>query len=119
MGNATKKVAFITGAGGYIGGQTAVTLANAIENVIKEYYPGTEVKIEHAEGLADCKKMLTLAKAGKKNGCLIEGMGCPGGCVAGAGTNIPIAKAQKALADFVNKSTRQLPPKELEEIELK
>ena len=23
------------------------------------------------------------------NGCLIEGMGCPGGCVAGAGTNIP------------------------------
>ena len=77
------------------------------------------MKIEHAEGLADCKKMLTLAKIGKKNGCLIEGMGCPGGCVAGAGTNIPIAKAQKALADFVKKSSKQLPAKELEEIELK
>ena len=60
-----------------------------------------------------------LAKAGKYNGCLIEGMGCPGGCVAGAGTNIPIAKAQKALADFVKNSTKPLPPKELEEIELK
>ena len=46
-------------------------------------------------------------------------MGCPGGCVAGAGTNIPIAKAQKALADFVKKSSKQLPAKELEEIELK
>ena len=29
-------------------------VANAIENVIKEYYPGVEVKIEHAEGLAEC-----------------------------------------------------------------
>ena len=29
--------------------------------------------------------MLTLAKAGKRNGYLLEGMGCPGGCVAGAG----------------------------------
>lgn len=93
-------------------------VANAIENVIKEYYPGTEVKIEHAEGLSECKKILTLAKVGKKNGCLIEGMGCPGGCVAGAGTNIPIPKAQKALAEFVKNSSKKLPPKELEEIEL-
>ena len=94
-------------------------VANAIENVIKEYYPETEVKIEHAEGLAECKKVLTLAKIGKKQGYLIEGMGCPGGCVAGAGTNIPIPKAQKALAEFVKNSSKKLPPKELEEIELK
>ena len=32
--------------------------------------------------------MLLLAKAGKKNGCLIEGMGCPGGCVNGGGQPI-------------------------------
>ena len=106
-----------TGAGrGYA---VAGGVASAIEKCVREYYPDVEVKIEHAEGLADCKKMLTLAKIGKKNGCLIEGMGCPGGCVAGAGTNIPIAKAQKALADFVKKSSKQLPAKELEEIELK
>ena len=91
---------------------------NALE-YIKKNYPDVEVNIEHAESLSECKKMLMLAKAGKKNGCLIEGMGCPGGCVAGAGTNIPIAKAQKALADFVKNSTKPLPPKELEEIELK
>ena len=90
-----------------------------LEKCIKEYYPGTEVKIEHAEGLADCKKALLLAKAGKKNGYLIEGMGCPGGCIAGAGTNIPIANAQKCLAEFVKNSSEQIPPKELEEIELK
>ena len=53
------------------------------------------------------------------NGCLIEGMGCPGGCVAGAGTNIPIPTAKKDVAAYVKNSSRALPPKELEEIELK
>lgn len=106
-----------TGAGrGYA---VAGGVAGAVEACIKEYYPGTPVHIEHAEGLADCKKILMLAKAGKLNGCMIEGMGCPGGCVAGAGTNIPVPKAQKALKEFVKKSSKQLPAKELEEIELK
>ena len=62
--------------------------------------------------------MLLLAKAGKKNGCLIEGMGCPGGCVAGAGTNISIVKAQKEVEKVVNTSTKPLPAKDLYEIEL-
>ena len=106
-----------TGAGrGYA---VAGGVAEAIEKCINAYYPDVEVKIEHAEGLAECKKVLALAKAGKMNGCLIEGMGCPGGCVAGAGTNIPVAKAQKKIKDFVKASSRQIPPKELEEIELK
>ena len=106
-----------TGAGrGYA---CAGGVADAIERCINEYYPGTQVNIEHAEGLSDCKKILTLAKAGKMNGCLIEGMGCPGGCIAGAGTNIPIMTAKKDVAAFVTCSTKALPPQELEEIELK
>ena len=105
-----------TGAGrGYA---VAGGVANAIEQCINEYYPDIDVKIEHAEGLAECKKLLTLAKAGKMNGCLIEGMGCPGGCVAGAGTNLPVNKAQAELKKFVSTSTKKLPPKELAEIEL-
>ena len=86
-------------------------VANAIENCINEYYPGTEVNIEHAEGLADCRKVLLLAKAGKKNGCLIEGMACPGGCIAGAGTNIAISSANKALGDFKQQTEVRIPPK--------
>ncbi len=89
------------------------------KNVLTSITPGTQVNIEHAEGLAECKKILTLAKAGRMNGCLIEGMGCPGGCVAGAGTNIPIPTAKKDVAAYVKNSSRALPPKELEEIELK
>lgn len=84
-------------------------VASAIEDCIKEYYPDTEVHIEHAEGLAECKKILLLAKAGKMNGCLIEGMACPGGCVAGAGTNIAIAQAAKEVAKFKGAAERRIP----------
>lgn len=105
-----------TGAGrGYA---VAGGVASAIERCVKEYYPGVEVKIEHAEGLADCKKVLLLAKLGKKDGCLIEGMGCPGGCIAGAGTNISIEKAAAEVKKFVENSTKPLPAKDLYEIEL-
>ena len=94
-------------------------VSKAIENCIHEYYPDVEVQIEHVEGLDECKKVLMLAKAGRKNGYLIEGMGCPGGCVAGAGTNIPVPEAQKKGKEFVKASSKQLPPKERGEIELK
>lgn len=62
-----------TGAGrGYA---VAGGVASAVEACLKEYYPDIPVHIEHAEGLAECKKILTLAKAGKLKNCMIEGMG--------------------------------------------
>ena len=87
-------------------------VASAIEKCINEYYPGTEVHIEHAESLSECRKILMLAKAGKKNGCLIEGMACPGGCVAGAGTNIAVPAAQKAVNGFSSEAKSDIPNKE-------
>jgi len=72
-------------------------VAKSVVNVIKERYPDREIKVANAEGLRDCKKLLTLAKAGKYNGYLLEGMACPGGCVAGAGTMQPIKKSQAAV----------------------
>lgn len=72
-------------------------VANAVVNCIHEMYPDREVRVASAEGLANCKKLLTMAKAGKYNGYLLEGMACPGGCVAGAGTVQPIAKSVAAV----------------------
>ena len=46
--------------------------------------------------------MLMMAKAGKRNGYLLEGMACPGGCVAGAGTIRPIKEATLAVEKFKN-----------------
>ena len=84
-------------------------VASAIEECLKKYHPGIDIHIEHAEGLSDCKKILNLAKAGKLNGYLIEGMACPGGCVAGAGTNIAIPKAKKIMNDFKAAAREEIP----------
>ena len=99
-----------TGAGRGYG--VAGGVASAIEECIREYYPDVEVNIEHAESLAECRKILMLAKAGKKNGCLIEGMACPGGCVAGAGTNIAIQQAMKEVAGFKAAADLKIPEPE-------
>lgn len=88
-------------------------VAEAIKSCINEYHPEVEVKIAHAEGLADCKKMLMLAKAGKMDGYMIEGMACPGGCIAGAGTCIPIAEAQKQLNEFKAAADVVIPEKDV------
>ncbi len=93
-------------------------VASAVEACLKEYYTEMPIRIEHAEGLAECKKTLLLAKAGKMNGCLIEGMGCPGGCMGGAGTNISLNKAKASLKKYQDNSTEKIPAYEVLEIEL-
>ena len=75
-------------------------VAKAVADKIKEWRPDMEVKIASAQGLADCKKLLMLAKAGKYNGYLLEGMACPGGCIAGAGTVQPPEKSRRALEKY-------------------
>lgn len=75
-------------------------VAGAIANGVHKLYPEVEVKMDRAEGLANCKKMLAIAKAGKREGYLMEGMACVGGCVAGPGTLQPINKATAAVNKF-------------------
>ena len=72
-------------------------VAKAVTNVIKQMDPEREVKVVSAEGLAECKKMMMLAKAGKYNGYLLEGMACPGGCVGGAGVLSDVKKSSMEL----------------------
>ena len=72
-------------------------VAKAVVNVLAEKYPDREVKVASAEGLRECRKLMTAAAAGKYPGYLLEGMACPGGCVAGAGTMQPIKKSQAAV----------------------
>lgn len=51
--------------------------------------------------------MLLMAKAGKYDGYLLEGMACPGGCVAGAGTIQPVAKSAIAVAKYSRSAQQQ------------
>lgn len=82
-------------------------VAKAVVNYIHEKYPEKEIKVASAESLEDCRKLLTLAKAGKYNGYLLEGMACPGGCIAGASANQPVAKTAKAIAVHQKVSSAQ------------
>ena len=79
-------------------------VADAVKKAIAEIDPEREVLVEHADGLRECRKMLMMAKAGKYNGYLLEGMGCPGGCVAGAGTITPVKKSTAAVTRYVNEA---------------
>lgn len=81
-------------------------VAQAVVNCIKEIDPDREIKVEKADGLRECRKIMQLAKAGKYNGYLIEGMACPGGCIAGAGTVQPVNKSLAAVNLHKKVSTR-------------
>ena len=69
--------------------------------------PDRHVDVEYGDGLRECRKMLTMAKAGKRNGYLLEGMACPGGCVAGAGTITPVLNATSNVRNYKSRADKQ------------
>ena len=82
-------------------------VAEAVVECIKKKYPDREVLVDSAQGLRECRQMLMLAKAGKRNGYLMEGMGCPGGCVAGAGTLQPVLKSTGVVNKYKKEAKKK------------
>jgi iron only hydrogenase large subunit-like protein len=94
-----------TGAGrGFaVGGGVAAAVVEAIAHID----PDRKVDIDYGDGLRECKKMLLMAKAGKRDGYLLEGMGCPGGCVAGAGTIRPVRDTAVNVEKYKKEAPKQ------------
>jgi [FeFe] hydrogenase (group B1/B3) len=84
-------------------------VAKAVTDLIHQTNPDLEIKTARAEGLRECRKLMTLAKAGKYNGYLLEGMACPGGCVAGAGTILSVDQASKVVARYQSEANQESP----------
>ena len=84
-------------------------VAQAVTDLIHQTNPEIEVKTARAEGLRECRKLMTLAKVGKYNGYLLEGMACPGGCVAGAGTLLPVDLAAKVVGKYQDEASQTSP----------
>lgn len=84
-------------------------VAKAVEDVIHRLDPDREVKTVYAEGLRECRKMLRIARTGKYDGYLLEGMACPGGCIAGAGTIQPPEKSRRVLEQYKASAPRDNP----------
>ena len=84
-------------------------VAKAVADMVHEMDPERELKTASAEGLRDCRKLMAMAKAGKYDGYLLEGMACPGGCVAGAGTLLPVDLASKVVGRYQTETDRVSP----------
>ncbi len=83
-------------------------VAEAIIGAAKMIDPDISIPTERADSLSGCRKMLTLAKAGKRNGYLLEGMACPGGCIGGAGTVLPTNQAASAIKKYKEQSDMKI-----------
>ena len=83
-------------------------VATAVVNAVHEVFPDREVKVECAEGLENCRAMLKKAVKGGYDGYLLEGMACPGGCVAGAGTMQPINKSTASVRAYARRSPHKV-----------
>ena len=84
-------------------------VAGAVTRLVHDKYPDMEIKTARAEGLRDCRKLMAMAKAGKYPGYLLEGMACPGGCVAGPGTILSVDKATKFVEKYAGEATTASP----------
>ena len=84
-------------------------VAKAVADLVHEEDPELEIQTARAEGLRDCRKLMLMAKAGKYKGYLLEGMACPGGCIAGAGTLLPVEKAQKIVQGYQKEADNTSP----------
>ncbi|MBR5272246.1 MAG: 4Fe-4S dicluster domain-containing protein [Clostridia bacterium] len=84
-------------------------VAGAVSDVIRKTNPDMQVLTAQAEGLRECRKLMTLAKAGKYDGYLLEGMACRGGCVAGAGTLLPVQTAANMVMRYQIEADTQSP----------
>ena len=62
---------------------------------------GMEVKVCVVSGLANANTIMEKVKNGTADYHFIEIMGCPGGCVAGAGTVVSADTAAKKLAQHM------------------
>ena len=82
-------------------------VASAVVNALKTKRPDLEVHVQGAEGLDECRAMMKDAVKGKYPGYLLEGMACPGGCVAGAGTLQPIRKSAAAVKRYAKRSPHE------------
>ena len=80
-------------------------VAAAVAEVFAKIAPDRKVPMEFASGLKDCKKLMLMAKLGKRDGYLLEGMACPGGCVAGAGTISPVKNAAAGIQTYMGQAT--------------
>ncbi|WP_300379422.1 [Fe-Fe] hydrogenase large subunit C-terminal domain-containing protein [Clostridium sp.] len=86
-------------------------VSRAVKEALEELYPEkaklfSSVK---AEGVKQCKEVLTKALSHEVNANFIEGMGCIGGCVGGPKALLPKDEGTKLVNEFAFDSSIKVP----------
>lgn len=84
-------------------------VAEAVKRTALKIDPSREINVEGVSTLHECVKLMRTAKAGKKNGMLLEGMACSGGCIAGPGTLASLNRVRKAVVSFQGQAECESP----------
>ncbi len=80
-------------------------VAGAVMEVMKELGEDTsDIRLMTCAGGDECKKAMSLLKAGKLNVDFVEGMICPGGCVGGPSKHQAENLVLQARADLLSKA---------------
>ena len=80
-------------------------VAQAVLEVMKEMGEDvSDVSLLTCAGGAECKKALTLLKAGRLKEDFIEGMMCPGGCIGGPSRHKPEAEVLRSRTTLIAKA---------------
>ncbi|MBO6159038.1 MAG: 4Fe-4S dicluster domain-containing protein [Firmicutes bacterium] len=85
-------------------------VARAVLEVMEEMGEDvSDITLLSCAGGAECKKALTLLKAGRLKEDFIEGMICPGGCIGGPSKHKPEAEVTRARSTLLKKAdTRKI-----------
>lgn len=84
-------------------------VAEAVVDTIKavDAKRAESINIIKADGLKECENMLKIAKTGRYDGNLLEGMACPGGCIGGTGTLMDPAKNVNNLHKYADSTDKK------------
>lgn len=76
---------------------TPVRGLDGVKEAAVEVGPLGKVKVAVAHGLGNARKLMDKIREGKADYAFIEVMCCPGGCIAGGGSPIPVSNEIRAL----------------------
>jgi iron only hydrogenase large subunit-like protein len=79
-------------------GGVSIAVSDAVEKLFPEKFK--LLTAAQANGVVECKKMLSEAQQGNIHANFIEGMGCIGGCVGGPKAIIPKEEGRERVDEF-------------------
>lgn len=86
-------------------------VSEAVWDIIDQLFPEKRKLFSsvQADGMIDCKKLLTELEEGNLHASFIEGMGCKGGCVGGPKAIAPTSEGRECVNDVAYESAVKIP----------